>query len=115
MALTPDQAIDAAGEVFGRHPRFRALHAKGVVLTGTFCPTAEAASLTRAAHMQGPDLLVTVRFSNGSGDPDHPDWAPDPRGLAVKFYLPDGSRTDIVAVSTPRFPTRTPEGFIELM
>lgn len=115
MAVTPEQAIDTVTEVFGRHDGFRALHAKGVVMAGTFCPTADAPSLTRAAHMQGPVLPVTVRFSNGSGNPEHPDWAPDPRGLAVKFYLPDGSRTDIVAVSTPRFPTRTPEGFIELM
>lgn len=115
MSLTPEQAINTVTEVFGRHDGFRALHAKGVVMAGTFCPTAEAASLTRAAHMQGPDLPVTVRFSNGSGNPRQPDWAADPRGLAVKFYLPDGSRTDIVAVSTPRFPTRTPEGFIELM
>lgn len=115
MPITPEQAIDTVNEVFGRHPGFRALHAKGVVMAGTFCPTADAASLTRAGHMHGPELPVTVRFSNGSGNPDQPDWAPDPRGLAVKFYLPDGSRTDIVAVSTPRFPTRTPEGFIELV
>lgn len=115
MALTPEQAIDVVDGVFGRHPGFRALHAKGVVMAGEFCPTTDAATLTRAAHMQGAALPVTVRFSNGSGDPDHPDWLPDPRGLAVKVYLPDGSRTDIVAVSTPRFPTRTPEGFIELL
>ena len=49
-------------------------------------------------------MSATVRFSNGSGNPRHPDYAPDPRGLAVKLYLPDGSRTDIVAVSTPVFP-----------
>ncbi|HEY3726009.1 MAG TPA: catalase family peroxidase [Solirubrobacteraceae bacterium] len=115
MALTPEQAVDTANEVFGSHPGHRALHAKGVVLTGTFTPTADASSLTCAPHMQGPEVPVTVRFSNGSGDPGHPDWAPDPRGLAVKFYLPDGSRTDIVAVSSPRFPTRTPEGFVELL
>jgi catalase len=115
MALTPEQAIDAVDKVFGRHDGFRALHAKGVVMTGAFTPTADAASLTRAAHMQGPEVPVTVRFSNGSGNPEHPDWAPDPRGLAIKFYLPDGSRTDIVAVSTPVFPTRTPEGFMELL
>jgi catalase len=115
VAPSPADAVHAAQRVFGRHPGHRALHAKGVVLTGVFSPTAEAATLTRAAHMQGPEVPVTVRFSNGSGNPKHPDWAPDPRGLAVKFYLPDGSRTDIVAVSTPRFPTRTPEGFIELM
>jgi catalase len=65
--------------------------------------------------MQGEAVPVTARFSNGSGNPDHPDYAPDPRGLAVKFYLADGSRTDIVAVTTPRFISRTPEGFIELL
>ena len=115
MALTPEQAIDAANQVFGRHPGYRALHAKGVLLKGTFTPAPEAASLTRAAHMQGTAVPATIRFSNGSGNPQHPDWAPDPRGLAVKFYLPDDSRNDIVAVSSPRFPTRTPEGFIELV
>jgi catalase len=115
MALTPEQAVDTVNQVFGSHPGRRALHAKGVVLTGIFTATADASSLTCAPHMQGPEVPVTVRFSNGSGDPDHPDWAPDPRGLAVKFYLPDGARTDIVAVSSPRFPTRTPEGFIELV
>ncbi len=115
MAISAQQAIDAANSVFGRHAGFRALHAKGTLCTGVFTPTADASRLTRAAHMQGPEVPATVRFSNGSGNPRHPDWAPDPRGLAVKLYLPDGSRTDIVAVSSPRFPSRTPEGFIELL
>ncbi len=115
MTITAERAIDAANRAFGRHPGFRALHAKGVVLQGTFTAMPGAAALTRAAHMGGQAGPATVRFSNGSGDPEHPDWAPDPRGLAVKFYLPDGSRTDIVAVSSPLFPTRTPEGFIELI
>jgi catalase len=115
MALTSEEAIDAVNQVFGRHDGYRALHAKGTLCKGTFAALPEAASLTRAAHMQGEVVPVTVRFSNGSGNPNHPDYAPDPRGLATKFYLPDGSRTDIVAVSTPRFPTRTPEGFVELV
>ena len=115
MAISAKHAIDTVESAFGRHRGYRALHAKGVVCAGVFTPTAEAAGLTRAAHMQGPDVPVTARFSNASGDPDSPDWAPDSRGLGIKFYLPDGSRTDIVAVSSPRFPTRTPEGFIELV
>ena len=115
MAYTPQQAIDVANSVFGRHQGYRALHAKGTLCAGEFTPTARAHELTRAAHMQGPEVPATIRFSNGSGDPNHADWAPDPRGLAIKFYLPDGSRTDIVAVSSPRFPTRTPDGFIELV
>ena len=115
MALTPAQAIDAVNGVLGRHARRRALHAKGTLCRGSFTATPAAAQLTIAAHMQGAAIPATVRFSNGSGDPGHPDWAPDPRGLAIKLYLPDESRTDIVAVSSPRFPVRTPEAFIELM
>jgi catalase len=115
VALTPAEAIDTAQSVFGRHPGYRALHARGVILKGTFVASAQAAELCRAAHLAGEEVPVTVRCSNGGGNPKHPDWAPDPRGLAVKFYLPDGSRTDIVAVSSPLFPVRTPEAFIELV
>jgi catalase len=115
VSLTPQQAIEAIQSYFGSYPGSRALHAKGVLLKGTFTASGQAASLTRAEHMQGDPVPVTARLSNGSGNPNHPDYAPDPRGLAVKFYLPDGSRTDIVAVTTPRFISRTPEGFVELL
>jgi catalase len=116
VALSPQQAIDTTEAVFGSHPGYRALHAKGTVFAGRFTAAVGVAALTRAAHLQyGAQVPATIRFSNGGGNPKHPDWAPDPRGLAVKLYLPDGSRTDIVAVSSPRFPTRTPEGFIELL
>lgn len=115
MTLSPEQAVDAANEVFGRHAGSRALHAKGTLCAGTFTATPAGARLTRAAHMRGEPVKVTVRVSNGSGDPRAPDYMPDVRGLAVKCYLPDGSRTDIVAQSAPRFPARTPEAFVELM
>jgi catalase len=115
MTLTPQESTAAANEVFGTHPGFRALHAKGILFRGTFTATAEAARLTRAGHMQGEPVQTTVRFSNGFGNPEAPDYTPDVRGLAVKMYLPDGSRTDIVAQTAPRFPTHTPEGFIELL
>ena len=115
MTVSPQQSIDAANTVFGRHPGFRALHAKGTLCKATFTATPEAARLTRAAHMRGDPIPATVRVSNGGGDPDVPDYQPDVRGLAVKLYLPDGSRTDIVSQTVPRFPVRTPEAFAELM
>lgn len=115
VSVSPAEAVDAANRGFGRHPGSRALHAKGIVLAGTFAATPEAASLTTAAHMQGEPVAVTARFSNASGDPQSPDYLPDLRGLAVKFYLPDGSRTDLVTVSTPLFVTRTPEVFAALL
>ncbi len=43
MTVTPHEAIDAANEAFGRHPGYRALHAKGTLLTGMFTATPEAA------------------------------------------------------------------------
>lgn len=113
--ISPEQAIEAIDERFGDHPRHRALHAKGTLYSGTFTATPEAARLTRAAHMQGETVRATVRFSNGSGNPEVPDYAPDVRGLAVSFHLADGSRTDISAQTVPRFPFRDVDGFIEFV
>lgn len=115
MTLTPQDSLNAANGVFGRHPGYRTLHAKGTLLKATFTATPQAAKLTRAAHMQGEPVEATVRVSNGGGDPDVPDYKPDVRGLAVKLYLPDGSRTDIVAQTMPRFPVATPEAFVEFL
>ena len=38
----------------GVHPGFRPAHAKGLLLTGTFAPSPEAASLSRAPHFSRP-------------------------------------------------------------
>jgi catalase len=113
--ISPERAIDAIEGRFGDHPGHRALHAKGGCYSGTFTATPEAARLTRAAHMQGEPVPTTVRFSNGGGDPNVPDYAPDVRGLAVTFHLADGSRTDISAQTVPRFPVRDVDAFIELV
>jgi catalase len=112
---TPEQAIEAAHFKFGAHSGSRALHAKGSLYSGTFTATPEAASLTRAAHMQGDPVEATVRLSNGGGDPGAPDYAPDVRGLAVSFHLPDGSRTDISCQTFPRFPFKEPGPFVEFI
>jgi catalase len=112
--ISPEQAIDDINATFGSH-RARALHAKGKLYRGVFTATPEAATLTRAAHMQGRPVETTVRYSNGSGDPASRDYAPDVRGMATTFHLPDGSRTDISAQTSPRFPVRTPDAFVELI
>jgi catalase len=109
-----EQLVDALRGLFGEHPGYRAAHAKGICCAGTFTATPAAAGLTRAAHMQGDAVPITVRFSNGSGNPHAPDAARDARGMAVKFQLPGGETTDVVAITLPIFPARTPEDFLEL-
>jgi catalase len=115
ITLTPQEAVDAANQVFGRHPGSRALHAKGILCRGTFTATPAAGRLTRAVHMRGEPVPARIRVSNGSGNPGSADYAPDVRGLAVKLELADGTKTDIVAQSLPWFAFDQPRGFIEFM
>jgi catalase len=113
MDSLAEQVVDAINDLSGAHPGHRAAHAKGTLLEGSFTATPAAAALTSAAHMQGEPVRATIRFSNGSGDPETPDYAPEGRGMAVKLYLPDGARTDIVMLNIPVFFVRTPEDFLE--
>jgi catalase len=103
--------------IFGLHPGFRPAHAKGFLLTGTFTPSPEAASLTRAPHIVRESTPVTVRFSNSTGLPQIPDNDPNanPRGLAIRFNLAEHVHTDIVSHSTDGFPTRTGQEFLEFL
>ncbi|HMZ55713.1 MAG TPA: catalase family peroxidase [Nitrospira sp.] len=112
-----EQLVDAFNGVFGVHPGMRANHPKGVVLEGTFSPAASAASVSKAAHLQQKKapIPVTVRFSAGSGQPTVPDTNQMPRGMAVKFSLPDGSKTDLVVLSFNGFPVATAEEFRDFL
>ena len=112
-----EQLVDAFNAVFGVHPGLRANHPKGVVLEGTFTPSSSAPSLTKAAHLQKrkAPIPVTVRFSAGSGLPTVPDTNDMPRGMAVKFALPDGTQTDLVVLSFNGFPVATAEEFRDFL
>jgi catalase len=125
MPLPSDEKLLALSEdllkqfetIFGLHPGFRAAHAKGLMLSGTFTPSAEAASLTRAPHVMRQSTPVLARFSSSTGLPMLPDNDPngDPRGLAIRFTLGDHVHTDIISHSTDGFPTRTGPEFLEFL
>ena len=112
----PEQLVDGLRSVFGKH-HARAVHAKGILLEGSFTPTAEAKSLSKASLFAGGTIPATVRFSDFTGIPDISDATGDanPRGLALKFKLPDGSDTDIVTHSFNGFPVPTAEEFVTLL
>lgn len=109
------QVIDAIEDVSGRHQGHRAVHAKGTLCAARFVPAPGAADVCRAAQFQDGEVRAHVRFSNGSGDPGARDAAQDGRGLAMKLYLPDGTTTDVVALSRRQFFVRTPDDFLEFM
>ena len=100
------ELLEALDNLFGLHPGFRPVHAKGVMCSGNFTPSAQAAALTRAPHVQSPLTKVIVRFSNFGGVPTIPDNDPNanPRGFAIRFYLAPHVHTDIIGHSHNGFP-----------
>jgi catalase len=105
-------------DLFGLHPGFRPAHAKGMMCSGTFAPSREAAQLTRAPHANRPSTAVTVRYSNSPGLPTTPDNDParsGPRGIAIRFHLSDHAHTDLIAHSVNGFPVHTGEEFVEFL
>ncbi len=113
---SPAQMVDALHSAFGVH-RARAVHAKGVILEGSFTPSPEARGRSKASLFAGPPVPVTVRFSDFTGIPDIPDTVDgaNPRGFAVKFRLADASTTDIVTHGFNGFPTATADEFGQLL
>src|SRR5215472_18858925 len=111
------QVVDLANKLNGVHPGFRAFHAKGVVVTGSFKASPEAAKLSHAAIFNGRTIPVTVRFSDGNGMPNVPDGSPgaNPHGMAIKYHLPGGAETDMVTNSFKFFPVGTGEDFRDLL
>ena len=125
MPLPSDEKLIALSQdllkqfdtIFGLHPGFRPAHARGVMLTGAFTPSPDAASLTGAPHITRDSTPVTARFSSSTGLPQIPDNDPNgnPRGLAIRFNLAEHVHTDIISHSTDGFPTRTGQEFLEFL
>jgi catalase len=111
------ELVDALNGVFGKHDGARAVHSKGVIAQGKFTPDPKASALSKAIHFQGQSIPVTVRFSDFAGIPDIPDnhELAGPRGMAIKFLLPDHGETDIVTHSFNGFPSPTAEDFKNLL
>src|SRR4029077_10127031 len=113
---TPAELVEAMHSAFGNN-HGRAVFAKGVILKGDFTPDAHAKELTKAPHLQGPRGKVIVRFSNFSGVPTIADNDPlaNPHGMAIRFELPSGGTTDLIAHSFNGFPVSNTDEFRELI
>jgi catalase len=109
------QIVDAMRTLAGPHPGFRPVHAKGLVCSGTFRPSADAPRVTRAPHFAGQPVPTVIRLANANGNPDMHDGVPNVRSMAVKFQLADGKSADILANSVEGFVARTPDELLEFL
>ena len=113
---SPGDLVNAMHSAFGDN-HSRAVHAKGIIFEGTFVPNKDAAEITEAAHLQNESSKVLLRFSDFTGIPTIPDNNPaaNPRGLGIKFIMPENTTTDIICHSFNGFPTATSDEFRELL
>jgi len=112
----PQAMVDALHSAFGDN-HSRAVHAKGIIVTGTFTPDPGAKKISKAKLFAGGAIPVIARFSNFTGIPTIPDNIGDanPRGFAVKFNAPRETEMDVVSHSFNGFPTQNSEEFRKLL
>jgi catalase len=106
--------VNALFAVAGNHKGARASGAKGVCVKGTFTPSPEAPSLSKAPHFTRTTPM-TARFSMGGGNPNISDKTkPTTRGFALEFEDPSGPMV-FYFVSAPVFSTRTPRQLLDFV
>lgn len=108
-----EEIVSKIRRILGDYPKYRALHADGRLYRGVFKANDKAATFTRATHLQGDDVPVTVRFSKGGGDPFA--HFSNTVGMATRFYLADGRVTNLVMLSQKLFIANTVEQFVGLL
>lgn len=111
--LTAEQAINRIEAALPPRPHDRRLHARGAVYDARFEPGNVIGRLTSVPNLT-TETKAVVRFSNG-GKYDADDRARGVRGMAVKFLDGEQSVHDLVAANFRVFPSRNPEGFVELV
>ncbi len=113
--ITPNLVIDAFEHRFGVNPGERRNHTKGTCAVGEFTGLQDAAILSRSELFSGKSLPIIARFSLAGGNPNAPDTAKSPRGLALEFALPDGSKQHMTMLNTPIFGAANPQTFYDML
>lgn len=108
-----DEIVRKIRLILGNFSGYRALHADGRLYRGTFRANALARRYTRAPHLQGDEIPVTVRFSKGGGDPFA--HFGNTVGMGTRFYLADGTVTHFVMLSQKLFVANSIEQFVALL
>lgn len=109
----PQTIVEKMFTLAGNRKGVRASGAKGMCAKGTFTPSAEAASLSKAPHF-AKTTPMTVRFSMGGGNPNISDKTKTTRGVALEFEDSSGPML-FYFISAPVFFAKTPKQMLEFV
>lgn len=112
--VTAGQVVQALEDSFGAHHGERRNHIKGTCARGEFVGNPEIARYSRSALFTGKPVPVVARFSVAGGNPNAPDTAKSPRGMALEFRLPQGHLQHMTMINTPVFGAASPKTFFDL-
>ncbi|RZI40957.1 catalase family peroxidase [Herbaspirillum sp. HC18] len=108
------QVVKALEDSFGVHPGERRNHVKGTCALGEFIGNPDIARYSSSALFTGKPVPVVARFSVAGGNPNAPDTAKSPRGMALEFQLPEGHLQHMTMINTPVFGASSPKTFFDL-
>src|SRR5262245_58570239 len=103
--------VGAIRESTGGAPGERVAHRHGVVWTGTFTPSGDAAGLSDYTGFRGGSVGAVARISALRGRLGDRGTI----GMATKLLPAGGEVTDLVAMSLDVFPVARARGFIALL
>jgi catalase len=112
-APSDETVVDTFEKISGVHKGLRRNHAKGVCAAGEFKADAAASALSSSLLFSGQTIPVVARFSVAGPDPAASDASTSPRGMALRFQLPDGNLHQMALLNAPIFPAANVQTFYE--
>lgn len=112
---TADVVVDTMEKLNGVTVGARRNHIRGICVSGTFVGSARMHSYTTSPLFSGQDIPLIGRFSLAGGNPNAPDVARSPRGLAIEFKLPNNELHHFTMLNVPIFSAASPQTFLDSM
>jgi len=110
-----DEVVSTMEKLNGVTPGARRNHIRGVCVSGRFIGSKSAQAYTRSALFSGKEIPFVGRFSLAGGNPNAPDTAKSPRGLAIEFKLPKNTIHHFTMLNVPVFSASVPQTFLDSM
>ncbi len=111
VEVSAEAVVGAFETIFGVTPGERRNHTKGTCAVGEFVGAKAAEKISRSILFSGRPVPVVARFSLAGGNPNAPDSANSPRGMALEFSGEGGVVQHMTMLNTPVFGAATPGTF----
>ncbi|KAE9967676.1 hypothetical protein EG328_008050 [Venturia inaequalis] len=111
-----DNLVDTMRATFDTPQNYRPVHAKGQLCKGTFIPSPQASTLSKAPIFSTASTPLILRYSTDTGLKDLPDNGENgSRGFAIRFLISEDGHQhyDLITNNAFGFVVSTGEAFLD--